>query len=378
MAKEKVAQEPVRVRAQLSTGVAKLGANVQLVITAEGDGSASLESLDPVDGLRIAQPGSPMCSEFEPQVDGRSTRRVTLRWTLQIETLREGKFEFPVVRVTANGRTHEGRVVPSSLTVVDPIKGADMGFMENGIFVLAARLLSAQVHPLRGEDGGLPPMSMDSFSLGYIHGFLEAFAFTDRVDLESEKFTQGFVYVHEQVYGNRRAKQLIRESTGWRKSKMLKVLVMCEQLHVDIWNLLRKLLNLLGSFFHIDKGLLFLAGGDYGHYDAWRLVDDSGQVNEAKVLASAEVPDPAPYQKIGIRRYVNGLWSPWDLATQGAKCDECVALDKRLFFAISLILVNVLYTSFALPYSANEGLWLLLMLFICMILFSAGKKREDL
>ena len=35
-------QVPVRVRAQLSTGVAKLGASIQLVVTAEGDRAARL------------------------------------------------------------------------------------------------------------------------------------------------------------------------------------------------------------------------------------------------------------------------------------------------------------------------------------------------
>lgn len=144
-------QKPVRVRAQLSTGVAKLGSSVQLVITAEGDGSATLEPLDPVDGLRIAHPGSPMYSEFETRIGGRRTRRVTLRWTLQVETLRAGNFEFPDIRVTCNGRTHQGRVVPSSLTVVRDIQGANMGFLE--VFDVPEQVYEGQPFTVRLRAG---------------------------------------------------------------------------------------------------------------------------------------------------------------------------------------------------------------------------------
>lgn len=123
-------QVPVRVRAQLSTGVAKLGASIQLVVTAEGDRAARLEPLAPVDGLRISQPSGPMRSEFRRQVAGRFVQRITLRWTIQVEALREGKFDIPNVRVISNGRGVLGQVTPSSLTVVRDIQGADMGFLE--------------------------------------------------------------------------------------------------------------------------------------------------------------------------------------------------------------------------------------------------------
>ena len=149
-------QRPVRVRAQLSTGVAKLGANVQLVITAEGDPAATLESLPPVDGLRISQPASPMYSEFTHRVAGRQVRRITLSWTLQVETLREGKFELPSVRVVSNGRGHLGQVLPASLTVVRDIQGADMGFLE--VSEVPERVYEGQpfsVHLRAGWDANL-------------------------------------------------------------------------------------------------------------------------------------------------------------------------------------------------------------------------------
>ena len=121
------AQDEPRVTAQLATGVLKLGDRTSLVVIAENAGSAEITAVPTVDGLEIGPPGRPSRREQQTYSGGRVTRYVRLTWSLPIKPVREGRFTIPPLTVELGGR--EYRTVPQVLTVVEDLRGEELGFL---------------------------------------------------------------------------------------------------------------------------------------------------------------------------------------------------------------------------------------------------------
>jgi hypothetical protein len=121
-----LAQSQPVVRARLSTGVARLGSEVSLVIEIEGTQRAVLGSLPEVDGLRLGPVGSPGTS-IQTIFDGR--RRSTLMkmsWDVPVAPLRTGDFTIPPIPVNVEGRMIATPEV--ALKVVEDLKGEELGY----------------------------------------------------------------------------------------------------------------------------------------------------------------------------------------------------------------------------------------------------------
>ncbi|MFN0007696.1 MAG: BatD family protein [Planctomycetota bacterium] len=115
------------VRARLSTGVARLGSEISLVVEVEGTREAALGALPAVDGLRLG-PVGPMGSSFQTMWDGRRrTEVVKVSWDVPVRPLRTGNFTIPAIQVDVRGRT---LATPElALKVVQDMQGEDLGYL---------------------------------------------------------------------------------------------------------------------------------------------------------------------------------------------------------------------------------------------------------
>lgn len=130
LARPAQAQRPPKATATLSTGILKYGALARLDVEVDGAGGAQLLPMDDVDGLRFSRPGTPSVSTFTTFIGGQRMRKVTTKWSLGIEALREGEFELPEVRFDVDGKQFSVPVQPTTLKVVRDLEGEDLGFLE--------------------------------------------------------------------------------------------------------------------------------------------------------------------------------------------------------------------------------------------------------
>jgi hypothetical protein len=116
------------VNARLSTGVARLGSDVALVVDVEGKDSAAIGALPTVDGLKFGAAGSPSVQVYE-SIQGRSrVRTVKQSFVISVVPQRTGTFTIPPITVTAGGRS---LATPElSLKVVDDLKGEELGYFQ--------------------------------------------------------------------------------------------------------------------------------------------------------------------------------------------------------------------------------------------------------
>lgn len=117
-----------RVSVQLSTGVARLGESVYLVVTVENAGNTRFVSLPEVEGLAIGAPRGPETESRMSWVNGRRTGWVRERWTLSLRPSDVGDYEIPPLVLQVDGKEVSTRGV--TLRVVRDVTGADLGFLE--------------------------------------------------------------------------------------------------------------------------------------------------------------------------------------------------------------------------------------------------------
>ncbi len=117
-----------RVGAQLSSGVAKLGENVILQVTAENTESATIDQAPQVDGLLIQAFGRPSTNVSEEFFNGRFTRSATTTWSTSVRPQKIGEFVIPSIAVLVGSKTL--RTAPLNLTVVADLKGEELGFIQ--------------------------------------------------------------------------------------------------------------------------------------------------------------------------------------------------------------------------------------------------------
>ncbi len=120
--------QDVTVRAQLSSGVVKLGGDVVLVLEVENASSARVGALPAVDGLRFGQLAGPSRRESRVIVNGRMREYLSLRWTVRILPERAGDFTLPPIEVETPTGTRATR--PIRFTVVEDLRGQELLFIE--------------------------------------------------------------------------------------------------------------------------------------------------------------------------------------------------------------------------------------------------------
>jgi hypothetical protein len=124
------AQSPaqVRVSARLSTGVAKLGSDVRLIVEVEGAREASIAAVPAVDGLKIGAFAGPDTAESYSLINGRHTQSRKLTWTAALQPQKKGEFTLPSITVRADGRDLATREL--LLKVVEDPQGEELGLFE--------------------------------------------------------------------------------------------------------------------------------------------------------------------------------------------------------------------------------------------------------
>jgi hypothetical protein len=116
------------VNAHLTTGVARLGSDVSLIVDVDGTQNATIGQLPAVDGLRFGKIGGPQLAISE-SISGRTrVRTVRAEYVVPIVPDHTGIFTIPPIPVTAAGRN---LATPElSLKVVDDLKGDELGYFQ--------------------------------------------------------------------------------------------------------------------------------------------------------------------------------------------------------------------------------------------------------
>jgi len=114
------------VNARLSTGVARLGSDVALVVDVEGSQNATIGNLPPVEGLRLGPVGSPQVSIFDSWDGRRRTRSVKQSFVIPVVPQHTGTFTIPPIGVSADGKSLSTPEL--ALRVVDDLKGEELGY----------------------------------------------------------------------------------------------------------------------------------------------------------------------------------------------------------------------------------------------------------
>jgi len=113
--------------ARLTTGVARLGEELALLITVE-NATASIESAPQVEGLEIGRIGSPSERSSISITGARRVATRSLTWRISIRPLAVGEYVIPPVDMIVDSQRVSTKAL--QLTVVEDLKGEELGFFE--------------------------------------------------------------------------------------------------------------------------------------------------------------------------------------------------------------------------------------------------------
>ena len=122
------AQAQPTVSARLSTGVAKLGAPVDLVVTVDGAAAGELGALPAVSGLAFGIVRGPQTSQTMTSRNGRMTIQRQVTWRVPVIAREAGDFQIPGFEVLVDGRRYATPTL--GLRVREDLAGAELGFLE--------------------------------------------------------------------------------------------------------------------------------------------------------------------------------------------------------------------------------------------------------
>ncbi|MBC8451507.1 MAG: BatD family protein [Planctomycetes bacterium] len=120
--------EPARVSAHLSTGVAKLGAPVEIIVVIEGTLDGRIGKVPAVDGLQIGEPQGPSTERSMRSVGGSFSVELRATWRIPIAPERTGDFQIPPFQITVGQDVFETQAMP--LRVREDLAGAALGHMD--------------------------------------------------------------------------------------------------------------------------------------------------------------------------------------------------------------------------------------------------------
>ena len=116
------------ISSMLSSGLVKLGAEVQWVLQVRGATSAELIEVPEVDGLLMSAPDRPSISRQSFYRNGRSYSFTDYSWAILIRPSRLDEFTIPAARLRLDGR--EFLTDELTLKVVRDMRGEELGYFE--------------------------------------------------------------------------------------------------------------------------------------------------------------------------------------------------------------------------------------------------------
>jgi len=122
------ARSDAELRAYLSSGVARLGDRVALIVAVENARTAEIRPLPKVSGLTIGPIGEPSEKYFIQTVNGRTTRSVSRTWVIPLTPADVGQYLIPNFEVLVDGEARKTSEL--QLNVVKDMKGEELGFFE--------------------------------------------------------------------------------------------------------------------------------------------------------------------------------------------------------------------------------------------------------
>ena len=120
----------VSAKAVLSSGLVKLGGEVEMRVEVENASSAKIIEVPKVPGIEILGPSAPQRSSFAHRLNGRVFRQESVSWKLLLRPTAIGEFEVPPLRLEINGTEYLVPKEPLTLTVKKDLDGAELGFLE--------------------------------------------------------------------------------------------------------------------------------------------------------------------------------------------------------------------------------------------------------
>ena len=121
------AQSSASYSARLSTGLARLGEELSILITIE-NAAGSVDRVPKVTNLEIGPIGSPFHSDNISIVGARRVATSSMTWRISVRPLALGEYEIPPIEITVDGERISTKPMP--LTVVEDLKGAELGFFD--------------------------------------------------------------------------------------------------------------------------------------------------------------------------------------------------------------------------------------------------------
>lgn len=115
------------VSVNLSSGVTKLGADVQIVVVIDGGVGGSIGDLPMVDGLALGRVPQPSRETSMRVSGGRRVIQQRLTWRIPVQPTRTGDFVIPSFNIVAGSDTYQTRVM--NLRVREDLAGAELGYM---------------------------------------------------------------------------------------------------------------------------------------------------------------------------------------------------------------------------------------------------------
>ena len=116
------------VSSMLSSGLVKLGAEVQWVIQVRGAQAAELIHVPEVDGLLMSTPDRPSISRQSFYRNGRSYSFTDYSWAILVRPASLGEFTIPPARLRLDGR--EVSTDELTLKVVRDMRGEELGYFD--------------------------------------------------------------------------------------------------------------------------------------------------------------------------------------------------------------------------------------------------------
>jgi len=117
-----------QIKAYLTTGVARLGERVALVISVEDALDARVRAIPEVAGLELGPLSGRDDTNRVRVVNGHTTVSEEFTWSLPIRASAEGEYQIPPIEVEADGTVL--RTQPAKLTVAADLQGEELGWFE--------------------------------------------------------------------------------------------------------------------------------------------------------------------------------------------------------------------------------------------------------
>ncbi|MGK0219145.1 MAG: hypothetical protein ACI9HE_002646, partial [Planctomycetota bacterium] len=124
------AQSNVRSEAALSSGLVKLGGEVELRVEVHNARTVKVVSVPKLDGVDVTGPGDPNQSRYSQRINGRLLTRTTVSWVIVLRPRKVGEYDIPPVEIEIDGVVTKVPKAPLSLKVVEDMAGAELGFLE--------------------------------------------------------------------------------------------------------------------------------------------------------------------------------------------------------------------------------------------------------